>query len=127
MTVPSPHPPHPPLDPLNLAALAILPPEMQYSNEAPLVSLLRLGLEQGLLIQPASPAGPDQEQIVEWIDLLSRMEPATVANFLSNPEQLPEEECYLSPDMLMTAKTAEDAAVILLDALVNSLIVRQRP
>ncbi|AKU21217.1 hypothetical protein ACZ75_06710 [Massilia sp. NR 4-1] len=127
MTAPSSHqPPHNP-DPLNQAAQAILPPDASYGSEAPLVSLLRLGLESGLLIKPASPACPDQEQVIDWIDLLSRAEHKAVAAFLNNPERLSGEECYLSPEMLMAAKTAEEAAAIVLDALVNSLIVRRRP
>lgn len=127
MTVPSPHQPSLKPDPLNLAAQAILPPDASYGSEAPLVSLLRLGLEKGLLIQPVSPTGPDHEQVADWIDLLSGVNHTSVAAFLSNPEQLAEEECYLSPEMLMAAKTTEEAAAIVLDALVNSLIVCRRP
>lgn len=126
MTVPSPCPPPAPPDPLNRAAQTFLPPQARYGNEAPLVSLMRLGLDQGLLIQAVSPSCPDPDQIVDWIDLLSRMDHTAVAAFLSNPERT-EEDCYLSTETLTAAKTPQEAAAILLDALVNSLTVCRRP
>lgn len=127
MTAPSPHQPHPPLDPLNQAALEILPPDAIYGNEAPLVSLLRLGLEKGLLVRSSNRRSPDHEQVEEWIELLSQVEHVGVATFLSNPERMPEEDCYLSSEMLLATETPEEAAAIVLDALVNTLVVRLGP
>lgn len=113
-------------DPLNQAALALLPKHAAHGGEAPLVSLMRQGLECGLWIHPVGANCPDHEQVVEMIEQLSMMKHTAVANYLGNPENLPDEEAYLRPEMLTEAGTALEAAMVLLDALVNSMIVRKR-
>lgn len=112
--------------PLNAAAAALLPPGYQHPCELPVLALMRWGLENALDIRPFPPNWPDAEALIAMIGRMATWDPPAVLRFLTNPENLPGREFYLPPEALTKVSESAEAALILIDALMNGLGASER-
>lgn len=112
-------------EPLNQAAAKFLPPDWKGSDmvELHVLSLMRWGLENGLLGWLEETArirkGPTPEQVESMINRLAQADPKVAMRFLVDPEETGDEA--LNAEELLAQETPEDAAMLLLESLYDSM------
>lgn len=111
--------------PLNRTAKKFLPPDWRGSDmvELHVLSLMRWGLENGLLGWLEETArirkGPTPEQVESMINRLAQTDPKVAMRFLVDPEGTGDE--VLNAEELLAQETPEDAAMLLLESLYDSM------
>lgn len=88
-------------------------------TEMAVLTLMRWGLLEAINITPRM-GGPDADQLMTQITLMTDWEPRNAMAFLTNPERL-EGEVVLDADQLAAETTPGDAAGLLLENLYSAM------
>jgi hypothetical protein len=113
--------------PLNKAANAFLPDDWKNSTEVAILTLMRWGLENGIMPYAMGPDQPDEDQMMAQLNAMTRWPPQEAIGFLANPQGLDEENDLVADmaDEVEAAATPEEAAAALLEHLLRALIATQ--
>src|ERR1700693_1521451 len=76
--------------PLNQAAMAFLPKDWQGTETLAVLSLMRWGMANGVVMEPVAADHPDNDQLMIQLNLMQRWKPLDAMEFLTNPEQAPD-------------------------------------
>lgn len=107
--------------PINVAAAKFLPGGRAEPTEPAVLTLIRWGLDNGIVPVPLAPGYPNEESMMAQVTAMSeRWEPRNAVRFLTNPET--DEDVVVTADELAAQPSAEDAAELLIECLYNSMV-----
>lgn len=111
--------------PLNLAAARFLEGRRAWDGEMAAISLMRWGMENGIVPQPTALGLPDLDKLEYQLLAMARWAPLRATLFLANPEALDEETELVQAlaAEVDTAPTPQDAAMVLLEHLYNARVL----
>jgi hypothetical protein len=93
-------------------------------TEMAVLSLMRWGLDNGIMPYAMGPDQPDEDQMMSQLLAMARWGPQEATGFLANPQSLPEESDLVEAmeAEVESASTAEEAAAALLEHLFRALM-----
>jgi hypothetical protein len=110
--------------PINKAAAQFLDDKTPLVTEPAVLSLIRWGLDNGIVPVPVAPGYPDPDRMNAQVDAMTRWEPGRAVKFLTNPES--PEDTVLTAEDLEAQETSEDAAELLIENLYYAMVANAR-
>jgi hypothetical protein len=112
--------------PMNQAAARLMGTPAS-ETEMAVLSLMRWGLENGMMPYTMGADLPDEDQMMSQLLAMARWSPQEAMGFLANPQGLDEESDLVAAmaDEVEAAATQEEAAAALLEHLLRALIATQ--
>ena len=107
--------------PINRAAAQFLPDKKPLDNEPAVLTLIRWGLDNGIVPVPAAPGHPNEESMMAQVtEMATTWQPKNAVKFLTNPEG--PEDTVLTAEELAAQPSPEDAAELLIENLYNAMV-----
>jgi hypothetical protein len=107
--------------PINRAAAQFLPDQKPLETEPAVLTLIRWGLENGIVPVPAAPGHPNEDSMMaQVIEMATTWQPRNAVKFLTNPEG--PDDTVLTAEELAAQPSAEDAAELLIENLYNAMV-----